>query len=794
MVSTQPVSTYRLQIRPSFTLNDAAEIVPYLHDLGVDWVYLSPLLRASAGSDHGYDAVDPTQIDPARGGIEGLRTLSAAAHAAGMGVLLDIVPNHLGVDDAAQNPWWWDVLAQGRASSFADAFDIDWDAGDGQVLLPVLGDDLEAVIARGEITLDTTAGTAAYYERVYPLAPGSFAAGDADVAQVLERQHWRLMSWRRGDAELNYRRFFTITGLAGVRVEDPRIFDLAHDLLVRLYAEGIVDGFRIDHPDGLVDPGGYLEHLRAALTAVRTSERPPYVLVEKILEHAATEHAEQLPGWWATDGTTGYDALAEIGRALIDPAGERGLDRIDSALRADSGLPALSSYADLIHGTKRAIADSSQLAEVARLVRLLPDDLGIDAVQAQDALAELLACFPVYRSYLPAGVDALEHARVEATRWRPDLAEAIDLLVPVLADPTLEVARRFQQTTGPVMAKGVEDTGFYRYTRLGALTEVGGDPDVFALDVEGFHRAQERRQAAWPSAMTALSTHDTKRSEDVRARLSVLAEMPDRWADTLAALRAIASTGHGPFDNLLWQAVVGAWPATPERIEAYGVKAAREAAEVTGWTSPNEDFESRIRAVAQASVGPDAGPLLSRFIDEITAFGFSNALSAKLLQLAGPGVPDVYQGTELWDLSLVDPDNRRAVAFDERRRVLAELDADAPADVPSGAAKLLLVSRVLRTRRDRPELFTRYRPVTVVGDAAEHAVVFDRGGVVAVATRLPAGLAARGGWGQAIALLSPGMWTDELTGRTFEGGEVAVAELLRTYPVALLTTTKGTHA
>lgn len=793
--SARPVSTYRLQIRPSFRLQDAAEIVPYLRDLGVDWAYLSPLLTASEGSDHGYDAVDPTAIDPARGGDEGLRAFAADAHAHGLGVLLDIVPNHLGVEDPAQNPWWWDVLTHGAQSSYADAFDIDWSAGGGKVLLPVLGDDLDAVIARGEITIDSEGGTASYFDKRFPLAPGTAATGEA-IAEVLERQHWRPVFWKRGDAELNYRRFFTVTGLAGVCVEDPRVFDLAHDLVVRLYGEGAVDGFRIDHPDGLADPGGYLAQLRSALVAARPEASDPYVVVEKILEHAATDHPEQLPSSWATDGTTGYDALAEIGRVLIDPAGEPGLDELDRALRADTGLPPSTSYADLIHGTKRAIADTSQYAEVCRLVRLLPPELGItddharDA--ARDALAELLACFPVYRSYLPAGVDELEHARAEALQRRPDLAPTIEALVPVLADPRHEVARRFQQTTGPVMAKGVEDTAFYRYTRLGALTEVGGDPGVFALDVAGFHRAQERRQSAWPTAMTTLSTHDTKRSEDVRARLSVLSELPERWSEVLGELRAVASTGHGPFDNLLYQAIVGAWPASADRLEAYGVKAAREAAEATGWTEPDEAFESRIRAVVDASVSGAAKPILSRFLAEITDLGWTIALSAKLLQLTAPGVPDVYQGSELWDLSLVDPDNRRAVSFEERRRMLAEIDADVPegrlpAVDESGAAKLLVVSRALRARRDRPELFTRYRAATVVGEAAGHAIAFDRGGAITVATRLPAGLAGRGGWGDTAVLLPPGEWTDELTGRTYAGGEVALAELLRAYPVALLT-------
>ncbi|MBN9196029.1 MAG: malto-oligosyltrehalose synthase, partial [Microbacterium sp.] len=405
------------------------------------------------------------------------------------------------------------------------------------------------------------------------------------------------------------------------------------------------------------------------------------MLVEKILEHAATDHPETLPAWWEAAGTTGYDAMAEIDRVLVDPSGREALDALETASRGGEVGPA---WGDLIHDTKRMIADTIQVAEVRRLVRSLPGaeagagdadppaadaDAGDADARAEDALAELLACFPTYRPYAVGGHlvgrSWLDAAASEASARRPDLAATIAALVPAIADPALEVSTRFAQTTGPVMAKGVEDTAFYRYTRLGSLTEVGGDPSVFALSVDDFHRAQERRQAAWPRAMTSLSTHDTKRGEDVRARLAVLAELPRLWTDVLDRLRSIASTGHGPFDNLLWQGIVGSWPATPERLHAYAEKAAREAAEATGWWDPDVDFERRMHAVVDAAYS-DAGPLVDAFVDRIRGFGWSNSLSAKLLQLAGPGVPDVYQGSELWETSLVDPDNRRAVDFARR--------------------------------------------------------------------------------------------------------------------------------
>ena len=668
----RPVSTYRLQIRPAFDLDAAASVTGYLRTLGVDWAYLSPLLKATEGSDHGYDVVDPSLVDPARGGAEGLARFAASARDAGLGILIDTVPNHMGVSIPSQNPWWWDLLTYGRDSRYAEALDIDWEFGGGRVRVPVLGADLDEILAAGDIRIDpesTSAsphGTLHYFDHVFPLAPDSVhdderdSLGDADVIRgVVERQHYELQFWRREAAELNYRRFFAVTTLAGVRVEVPWVFDESHAEILRWVREGLADGLRIDHPDGLLDPGAYLDRLAEATGGV-------YVLVEKILEHG-----EVLPSWWRTDGTTGYDALAEIDRVLIDPAGEPALDAIDAAVRSEDGLEPQVPWEELIHGTKRKIADTIQGAEVARLVRLLDEPV----TGAADAIAELLACFPVYRSYLPAGRGAFDEAAERAMRHRPDLAGAFDRIVPQLGDEALEIAQRFQQTTGPVMAKGVEDTAFYRASRLGTLTEVGADPSVFALDVDGFHAAQAARQASWPHAMTTLSTHDTKRGEDVRARLSVLAELPSRWLEALTALRAVASTGHGGFDNLLWQAIVGAWPASRERLHAYAEKASREAAESTGWWDPDEEFERRMHAVVDAAFDDErASSVLASLVDDLAPLGWSNSLSAKLLQLAGPGVPDVYQGSELWETSLVDPDNRRAIDFAIRAEMLARID------------------------------------------------------------------------------------------------------------------------
>ncbi|WP_413354976.1 malto-oligosyltrehalose synthase [Microbacterium sp. 1P06AB] len=764
-----PRSTYRLQIRAGFDLDAAAELTDYLRELGVDWAYLSPILAATSGSDHGYDVVDPTIVDPERGGTEGLSRFAAAASAAGLGILIDIVPNHQGVSDPRQNPWWWDVLRQGQASPHAAAFDVNWNLG-GRLRLPILGSELDAAVEAGEITVDADAGVVRYFDHEFPLADGT---GEGDVRDVLAAQHYELLFWRRGDAELNYRRFFAVTTLAGVRVEDPAVFDASHAEIVRWIDEGLADGLRVDHPDGLADPGGYLDLLADATGGA-------YVLVEKILEHG-----EELPSWWATEGTTGYDAMAVLDRVLVDPDGEAGLTALDTQLREGDA----ADYADMMHEAKLVWATAGLHAEVLRLAALVPagERNGASDEQWLDALAELLAAFPVYRAYLPAGVEEVDEAVALASSRRPELVEAFETIAARLsAGPESEFTRRFMQSTGPVMAKGVEDTTFYRWTRLGTLTEVGGDPTEFAVDVDGFHAASAHRQASWPAAMTSLSTHDTKRSEDVRTRLSVLAEMPERWTEVLGELRTVASTGDGPFDNLLWQAIVGAWPASRERLHAYAEKASREAGNSTTWSDPDEAFEEKMHDLVDAAFG-DARAIVEGFVDEITPLGRSNSLSLKLLQLAGPGVPDVYQGTELWDHSLVDPDNRREVDFAERRRLLARLDEGwmPPVDA-SGAAKLLVVSRALRLKRDHPELFTRYTPMTVVGEAADHAVAFDRGGAVAVATRLPAGLAARGGWGETEVLTHAGPTVDVLTGRRFDGGRLRLADLLDTYPVALL--------
>ena len=758
-----PAATYRLQIHAGFRLQDAAEVAGYLADLGVTHAYSSPLLRSAEGSNHGYDTVDHAHIDEARGGRAGFDGFVDALHAHGLGLVLDLVPNHMGVADPAAAPWWWDVLQHGRASEHADAFDIDWDFGGGKVRIPVLGsaeDVAELTVVDGELH---------YYENRFPIAPGT---GEGTPQEVHARQHYELVDWRRADSDLNYRRFFAINTLAGLRVEDPAVFEATHALVRELVRDGAVDGLRIDHPDGLADPKGYLDRL-----AQLSDDR--WTVVEKILEPG-----EDLPESWRTAGTTGYDALAEVDEVLVDPAGEAALTALDTELAGHR-----VDYAELVRTSKREVADGMLGSEVARLARVVGELPGIDAAQLTEALAELLASFPVYRSYLPDGREHLDATVAGVRARRPDLVPVLDALHPVLAQSGAEAATRFEQTSGPVMAKGVEDSAYYRWARFAALNEVGGDPARFGSGIAAFHDAQQRRVERYPTSMTTLSTHDTKRSEDVRARLAVLAELPSEWASLVRYLLARHPLADRPLAHLVWQNLVGAWPLSRERAHAYAEKAAREAGTSTSWTDPDEEFEGRLHALVDAAYDDEAAAgRIHKFVERIQGFGWSNSLAQKLLQLTMPGVPDVYQGTELWDYSLVDPDNRRPVDYALRRRLLASLDEGwVPAVDESGAAKLLLVSRALRARRDHPEWFAGYVPVAVTGSAADHVVAFDRGGVVAVATRLPAGLAASG-WGDTALLLPTGAWRDLLTGERVvsDAAGLAAKGLLSRLPVALL--------
>ncbi len=751
MSSTPPASTYRVQVRPDFGLDATAQLTDYLRDLGVSHLYTSPLLTATPGSQHGYDVADPTAVNPELGGEEGRRTLVAALRDAGLALVVDIVPNHTGIAVPAANPAWWDVLQHGRDSHYASWFDIDWSRD--RIVVPILADEPGALDQ-----LKVTGDELHYYDHRFPIAPGT---RDGSPREVHDRQHYELVSWRRGDTDLNYRRFFSITSLAGLRVDDPAVFEATHAEILRWYADGDLQGIRVDHPDGLRDPGDYLRRLHEAAPDA-------WLVVEKILEPG-----ERLPDW-PVDGTTGYDALAEVDGVFVDRSSEAFFDTLDRHLTGHT-----TSWTNLMHGCKHHVATTLLAAELSRLAALVPE-----VPDAKEGLAELAACFPVYRSYLPSGSRDLAAARSEAGRRRPHLTPVLDRLTGRLRNPADELAVRFQQYTGAVMAKGVEDTAFYRWTRFTALNEVGGDPHTFGLDLDEFHQSLQDRQRDRPRGMTTLSTHDTKRSEDVRARLAVLAELPGDWTTVVHRWVRDVPLPDPALAHLIWQTAVGAWPIDRERLRAYALKAAREAAVSTSWTDPDEAFERALREMVDGVCDlPEVADFAAALVDP----GRSNALGAKLIQLTMPGVPDVYQGTELWDNSLVDPDNRRPVDFGMRRDLLRRLDDGwIPPIGDDGAVKLLVTSRALRLRRDRPQLFTGYRPVWADGPAAEHAVVFDRGGAITVATRLPVGLLRHGGWRDTVVTLDGGPYTDLLTGAVAEGPEFALGELLATYPVALL--------
>lgn len=817
-----PTSTYRLQLGPDLSLDDAAALVPSLGALGVSHVYLSPVLRAAPGSTHGYDVVDHDLVAPELGGRAALDRLAAAAHGAGLGLVLDVVPNHMAVPTPAfHNRALWSVLAEGPQSPYAHWFDVDWSAGEGALLMPVLGRRIGAELAAGELVLDElsvpdASGAAGapqtvlrYHDHVFPVRAGTESL---PLTELVAAQHYRLAYWRVADEELNYRRFFDVGTLAAIRVEDPDVFDATHRVVLDLVREGVVDGLRIDHPDGLADPRGYLERLAEA-------SGHAWVVAEKILAPD-----ERVPADWACAGTTGYDALWRIQGAFVDPAGAGPLAALQHRLTGDlaDGLPAL------VEASKRQVVAGSLYAEVHRLSQLAAEVCAADVRlrdhtrrALEDCLVELLVAADRYRYYVVPGrqVDpeslAGFDAAVEVARGRldPDRHDTLAVLADLLlgresgsAGRTREARRdelvvRFQQTCGAVMAKGVEDTAFYRWTHLVGLCEVGGAPERFALPPEELHAWFAEAQRRTPLAMTTLSTHDTKRGEDTRARLVVLSGAAAEWAelvdglrDATAALRPAALDGRT--EQVVWQTLAGTWrdgePIAADRLRDYLTKVVREAKEHTSWTDPDDAWEAAVLGWAEDVRTHEAVLAGLASWERLVAPGVrAVTLGQKLVQLTAPGVPDVYQGEEVVSPTLVDPDNRRPVDHAPIAAALEALDAGA-APATLDEEKLLVTSRALRLRRDAPEAFTGPEAgVEPVAATSGHALAFARtvGGdpaVVAVATRLALGLARLGGWGQHTLVLPDGRWVDALTGREWGGGAVPLADLLATLPVALL--------
>ncbi|MFF2013663.1 malto-oligosyltrehalose synthase [Streptomyces sp. NPDC058195] len=786
-----PTATYRLQLQPDFPFAAAARAVPYLAELGVSHLHLSPVLEAVPGSRHGYDVVDHGRVRGELGGEEGLRGLARTARAHGLGLVVDIVPNHMAADPR-HNRALREVLREGPESRCARWFDIDWEAGGGKVLLPVLGsrigEEMDRFRVDGEVL--RLGG------QEFPLRAGT--AG-LPLPELLDAQHYRLGWWRLARTELNYRRFFTVSGLIGVRVEDPEVFAATHGTILELVRDGVVDGLRVDHPDGLADPETYLERLSAA-----TGGR--WTVVEKILTGE-----ERLPARWAVAGTTGYDALRHVDGLFVDPAGAA---ELVGRFREYAG-PAADRGGDWTATVRRAayeVVTHELAAETALLTRLAvricaaEPGLRDHAPWAlRTAVRELLVRVPVYRPYVrPDGPGAPPSGPAEEAVPEAAARDAKAVFAVAEESSAVDVVRelalgrlgggperaafcaRFAQTASALRAKSVEDTAYYRYAPLVSANEVGGDPGRPAVAPEEFHAFCARLARDWPSTSTVLTTHDTKRSADVRARIAVLTESPEAWSGLLTELgRAVTATPpDAQFAWLSWQTAVGCTglPGGEQagRQEPALLKAVREAGLFTCWTESDPAYERAVTdfvAAGPAAAGGAVREALERFAHTLAPYVRANVLGAALVQLTMPGVPDLYQGTEREYLALVDPDNRR------------------PFREPDGAGddeKARLTSVALRLRRERPEVFGAagtYVPLEVRGPAAGHCLAFCRSGeVVTAVTRLSSRLAESGGWrGTELSLPDDGVWADLLTpGREFSGGSAVSAELFAERPVALL--------
>ncbi|MFJ6694756.1 malto-oligosyltrehalose synthase [Streptomyces sp. NPDC091272] len=795
-----PTSTYRLQLQPDFPFSAAREAVPYLAALGVSHLHLSPVLEAVPGSTHGYDVVDHARVRAELGGEDGLRALSRAARAHGLGLVLDIVPNHMAVPAPEHlNAPLWEVLREGPASPYAGWFDLDWEAGGGKVLLPVLGGRIGEELAH----LSVEDGVLRYFDHAFPLREGT---EKLPLPELLDAQWYRLAWWRLARTELNYRRFFTISDLIGVRVEDPEVFASSHAKILELVRDGVVEGLRIDHPDGLAAPGDYLRRLAAATTAaVDGSGRTVWTVVEKILTGD-----ERLPADWPVAGTTGYDALhridglfhdptgadelTELYRAFADPPGDRGGYWAATTRRA--------AYRILTH---ELAAETGFLVRAAERICAADPALRDHAPWAlRTALRELLVRMPVYRPYVAAGGPTPEEAEAtlppEAVREAKgafsvaEEAAAVDVVRELalgrLGDGPDHAAfcSRFAQTSSALRAKSVEDTAFYRYAPLLSAAEVGGDPGRPAVSPDEFHAFCARLARDWPATGTVLSTHDTKRSADARARLAVLTECPQRWAGLLRrwAQAAPAPDPHAAWTA--WQTALAVPGAGAERLAPALLKAAREAGLHTSWTEQDAAYEQSLEDFVRSGPAGPARYEVSLFARELAPHVRANVLGAALVQLTMPGVPELYQGTEVEYLALVDPDNRRPVAYEQA--ALVRMHGGAAGGGTLSDEKLALTTTALRLRRDRPGLFGEsapYTPLTARGPQARHCLAFSRAGEsVTAVTRLSMRLAEAGGWQGTVLELPDGRWTDELAaGREFEG-TVELSELFAERPVALL--------
>jgi (1->4)-alpha-D-glucan 1-alpha-D-glucosylmutase len=759
-----PAATYRIQFRDGVDFDKAVALVPYLKRLGISHLYASPVFTATSDSTHGYDITDANEIDPVLGGRAGFDRLSEALKAAGLGLILDIVPNHMAA--SLENPWWRDVIEHGGKSRYARHFDIDWSR---RLTLPFLGDTFEEVLEKGEITLKADPRTGqpafAYFDTYYPLAPDTYGASEttpdnAALAELHQRQPYRLMSWRDAPRELSYRRFFEITGLAGVRVEDDAVFDDTHRLILELVHSGAVDGLRVDHVDGLADPKAYLERLREKAGA------DCYITVEKILGKG-----ERLPADWPVSGTTGYEFIAALSDVLVE---DENIAVLRNLYENVVGKPV--DMRDELRAAKLMMVEKNFEGEFNTLCQLAlniaeEENHTWDANTLRAALRELLIAFPVYRTYgtsrgLPAGDAELLH-KIIGKIQTSSLAvpgDILEFLARILSAQTPESVSgqadlfrtRFQQLTGPLMAKSVEDTLFFRQHMDLALNEVGAEPLLRRFSLDRFHQEMARRLEEQPAALSTTSTHDTKRGEDARARLFTLTEAPELWAENVTRWHQmnqskVITLPDGPAPKLtgawmLYQALAGAWPATlrpadedglrelNERFQLFVEKALREAKLRTNWGDSNDDYENAVLGYARHLLSPDNSLFLNDFYATIRPFiraGLVNSLTQTVIKMIAPGVPDIYQGSEVLNFSLVDPDNRRLPDFDELEQLLVNNEKPAWDDETawtSGQLKQHVVTVLARYRQQEPALFLQgdYFPLETTGDHADKVIAFAR--------------------------------------------------------------------
>ncbi|MBD0023004.1 malto-oligosyltrehalose synthase [Gordonia pseudamarae] len=768
MVLRHPVATYRIQLTPDFGFDDVIAVLPHIADLGVSHLYLSPIGTAMPGSTHGYDWVPPPRVAEVLGGIDGLTRLRGAATELGLGIIIDIVPNHTGVADAMANPWFADLLAKGAGSEFADFFDVDFsvdNGADGKIALPVLGTDA----GPEDLTTDDDGSVLRYFDHAFPVAEAT-AGGTA--AQVHDRQHYRLVPWNSG--LVGYRRFFTVNELAGLRQEDPRVFAATHEWIAHLLMADLIDGVRVDHPDGLWDPQDYLRNLRELLGDERL------IYIEKIL---ATDEA--LEPTLPVNGTTGYEQLRVIDAVFTPSAGVVELAEIHDRIVGNPGDAVWITEAE----QSRKLLTLTEMfpSEHRRLVRAiassLPTGQGLPEARIAEASAHLIAELGVYRADYPSLRRRLLYAADRVIADRPHLADALAAIAELTAQPG-RVSSRLAQTCGAVTAKSVEDSIFYRTARLVSAQEVGGDPAGPAMSPGQFHDINIARARDWPAALTATSTHDTKRGEDVRARIATIAQVPERWSILVRRVWRDAPPPEPLTGYFLLQNIIGVWPVDADgipddaleaplrrRLHDYARKAAREGGIGTTWTAVDATFETELSVWINTVTTGSVATAISTFVGLIAPTWIRESLARKAIAILGPGVPDIYQGTQWWDDSLVDPDNRRPVDYSR---------------APDQKTELVRLALSIRGRH--PSSFApggSYTPLTADGPAATHVVAFARGSgdgsVVVVTARCTHRLDPSG----TTVQLPAGTWTDPTTGRTFTG-QALLADLRAQSPVAIL--------